>query len=241
MDRIRSNEKFSYHLGNKCYKSYTHKLVLEKTERKRICNEILSSPEESNETEFKIRVTRSKVPSTRSFASPYITKKDKLYSIKCIICNKIKYQGILDKYRLCEDIPDKEFLEAVNYIDNDVLLADVDSIERAIAADIHYHKNCFMNYLSRYEKTTTTCVICSSNLEKRNIQIDVNTCSKLLNCSRVNNDNSTISKLSDCFDEINFKLKKSCFAHQVCINNYFHDVTGVYENDLKSLVKDAIA
>ena len=65
--------------------------------------------------------------SKRSLASPYITKKDKLYSIKCIICNKVKNGGIRDKYRLSEDISTKEFLKAVNYIDDDVKvrLADV--------------------------------------------------------------------------------------------------------------------
>ena len=85
--------------------------------------------------------------SKRSLASPYFTKKDKLYSIKCIICNKVKNGGIRDKYRLSEDISTKEFLKAVNYIDDDVKkrLADVVLHEKN-----PYNKKSYYIFIKRF-------------------------------------------------------------------------------------------
>ena len=86
LDRLNSCSNFSYHLGNKCYKTYTHKRLLEAIEKERIQPELSTPPPATDENAITSppRATRSKVSSARSLASPLITTKDKKYSIKCI-------------------------------------------------------------------------------------------------------------------------------------------------------------
>ena len=82
LDRIRSNKKFSYHLGNKCYKTYTHKHILKKSERKRIRTEISLLPEDSNETEVESKPELLEVKCHQSVLSPV------LILLKKISCNQ---------------------------------------------------------------------------------------------------------------------------------------------------------
>ena len=95
LDRLNSCSNFSYHLGNNCYKTYTHKRLLEAIEKERIQPELSTPPPaDENAITSPPRATRSKVSSARSLASPMTTTKDKKYSIKCIICNNVKKGGI---------------------------------------------------------------------------------------------------------------------------------------------------
>ena len=82
LDRIRSNKKLSYHIGNKCYKTYTHKQVLEKSERKRIRTEISFLPEDSNETEVESKPELLEVKCHQSVLLPH------LISLKKISCTQ---------------------------------------------------------------------------------------------------------------------------------------------------------
>ena len=249
LDRLNSCSNCSYHLGNKCNKTYTHKRLLEAIEKERIQPELPTPPPATDENAITSppRATGSKVSSARSLASPLITTKDKKYSIKCIICNNVKNGGIREKYRISEDLSATEFLKAVKFIDDDVKirLADIDSVERANAADIHYHNKCFRNYLSRYEKMSTICILCSSQISTKPINpININIISKILQYSREDGNTEIANKVLESFDETDDTIKKSCYAHLTCIKNYLDEdikIIDLYRNYVQPIVNDVIA
>ena len=111
-----------------------------------------------------------------------------------------------------------EFLKAVKFIDDvKIRLADIDSVERAKAADIHYHNKCFRNYLSRYEKMLTICILRSSQISTKPINpIDINIISKILQYSREDGNTEITNKVLESFDETVVTIKKS-YAYLTCI------------------------
>ena len=82
---------------------------------------------------------------------------------KCVICNKIGYKGDKCKSQILSKDRAGRFLEAVRASKDDVFtrVADLDTADTLIAADIFYHKQCMRKYLDAHEQALRTCLLCS--------------------------------------------------------------------------------
>ena len=98
------------------------------------------------------------------FSGPGNRSKYKLTNeTKCVICNKIGYKGDKFKSQILSRDRAGRFLEAVRANKDDVFtrVADLDTADTLIAADIFYHKQCMRKYLDAHEQALRTCLLCN--------------------------------------------------------------------------------
>ena len=84
----------------------------------------------------------------RSDASPSTSA----YHLKCFVCGQIANKGDRQKYRVSEGPRTQKLLEAAKYLMDDVYtrICDLEDPDSIFAADLFYHKNCFPNYIAKY-------------------------------------------------------------------------------------------
>ena len=83
------------------------------------------------------------------------------YKLKCVICDKIKNNGISRKYRICEKGRAESLREAAMFLADHVYtrIADLNTDERMFSADIYYHVNCFAKYIQRFKIANAPSVL----------------------------------------------------------------------------------
>ena len=77
------------------------------------------------------------------------------YHLKCFICGQFANKGDRQKYRNSEGPRTQKLLEAAKYLMNDLFtrICDLEGPNSIFAADLFYHKNCFPNYIAKYNTT----------------------------------------------------------------------------------------
>jgi hypothetical protein len=227
---------FQYHINNECYKKYTLKKSLEAIDkkRKREEEEVESSGLQQNEedadveSQSKLSATRSRASSSRNTtSSSNITKRDITHKVKCIVCNAVRCDGVREKSRMCEENRAERFLVAAKYMNDEVSrrLADVDNIERLIAADVYYHNKCMVVYLQDYIFETTDCLICNHTCRKDRLSssLDAELVVSILEKARKTGDLQLVGRILLVFDEINIRIINPCFAHSDCVRSYLSE------------------
>ena len=130
-------DTFVYHI--KCYRPY----ILKGSRRK-----LSGGDEESINNQEKVEVPKKR-QKRHSSASSTVTSK----SI-CVICNKMKFKGVTDTFRICEYERAQLFIDATKcYLDEvHTRTSTLYTAEDVFASDIYCHKLCINNYLLKYKR-----------------------------------------------------------------------------------------
>lgn len=143
ISHLKTDELFSYHMSNNCYKSYTDKNKAERAAKKVREQEKLNS---------NVAEIAEQNEAHTSASTPNIVTRSKLYqssgavapgNVECIICCSGSFHD-QNKYRICERDRANRFLEITRYNKDDVFTrtSHLQTADNVFAADLYYHKNC---------------------------------------------------------------------------------------------------
>ena len=125
-----------------------------------------------------------------------------------------------------------------------VRLADIDTVERLIAQDLYYHKNCLASLLSRYNRLVTKCLLCTEPVDKSRNLLTVEQIKELLVKSGDNYDDELSHKIRERFDEERGCVISYCYAHKHCETSYMSSdspsTSEVYKNQVIPIVEELI-
>ena len=135
------DERFSYHMDNHFYKTYTHQKSFNKH---RMASSVPRDQAEGCPETSK----RSRSLST---ARNPAGKKVDIYTTPCVICGQVKYYGSINKHRICESGRAQHFLEITAFFQDEVCkrTCDIQDIYGVFGSDIYYHPACFSKYIKR--------------------------------------------------------------------------------------------
>ena len=150
-----------------------------------------------------------------------MTPEEIMYSIKCIVCNCVKKNGVRKKFRFSYPQTAQEFLDAINFNKDDVKtrLADIDNAERLLANDIYCHPNCKRLYLMKFYNSNAKCILCKGEICSK-CNLDIETAKDLLAKSEEEGESDISFSLKNAFDAELGVFKTQCFAHETCKTDF---------------------
>ena len=182
--------------------------------------------------------------SRTKISGPAARSKYKLANeTKCVIFNKIGYKGDKFKSQILSRDGAVRFLEAVQANKDDVFtrVADLDTPDTLIAADIFYHKQCMRKYTDSYEKLQKTCVLCSEPcriwlIHGHNQRLSLECMNKLIEKSKERPQLEGV-------ETFEYSESKSYYAHRACYLNYLDNndsLDNLLDQHLTPVLQDLI-
>ena len=166
--------------------------------------------------------------------SSSLTRREISREIKCVHCDKVKFKGESDKFRVSEKLRAEQFLKAIRYFKDDrsVRLADIDNVESLLAADIYSHKECMNSYLKKYEYETSNCCLCGEKCRRSGFYTSINfeAAVAILASARQRDDAAVENVFSSSIDGEQRSMLQSIKAHISCLNSYLSDGACATEN-----------
>ena len=149
--------------------------------------------------------------------------------IKCINCDQVKFKGEVDKYKLSEKPRAELFLAAVKFFGDDrsTRLADIDSVDSLLSADIYSHHLCMQLYLKKYERETSNCKICQRSAFSTSYSLNYDTALELIENARNKRDMKLVSILLCAVDNQIKTMIKPFPLHLACVTEYLSGPTSI--------------
>ena len=180
-----------------------------------------------------------------NISGPTTPSKYKLANeTKCVICNKISYKGDKSKSQIVSRDRAFRFLEAVQSNKDEVFtrIADLDTADSLIAADLFYHNQCMRKYLESYEKAQRVCLICTEPCRVwlgsgYNQRLTFEEMTKLIEKSQERPQSDVVGVFEYC-------ETKSYYAHRACYLSYLYNndsLDDLLNLHLAPIIKDLIA
>ena len=128
---------------------------------------------------------------------------------------------MIKKYRFSYKQSAQEFLNALNFCNDDVKirLADIDNAERLLANDIYYHPNCKKMYWRQFYNRNARCILCEDEISVGRT-LDIETMKIILQKCQDNDPHSSVVSRTLCaYDNDLVIFKTQCFVHSHCKQN----------------------
>ena len=187
----------------------------------------IEADQESKNNQETVEPPPQKRQKRKSLGNSTVTKNKSL----CIICNRSKYKGTTDVFRICENERAQSFSDATKYLDEVYTRrSTLNTIQDVFASDVYCHKLCINNYLLKYKRSKSTDENSKNIKKKCKIQKSLDTIISDINRTENGYSLSEIRERVNALLSVDFLIKNRK-VKQLLIEKYGNDICFTYPRD----------